>query len=152
MAKIEEDRFWKDFLSMADYFSPAINPIQKFLGVSSKEIIYILGKTLGNRCAERLSSLELKDILSELSKLWKDREIGRLEVKNTKPLTLVIYNCAICGQLPGTGNMFNCAFHEGFFEGLLSTYLKKEIKVYQETNFEGPAGTWCRRYIADISL
>ena len=46
--------------------------------------------------------------------------------------------------------MFECAFHEGFFQGALSTRMGKPVKVSQETNYAGDAGTWCRRLVADV--
>jgi predicted hydrocarbon binding protein len=54
------------------------------------------------------------------------------------------------GQLNGTGEMFECAFHEGFFQGALSTRMGKPVKVSQETNYAGDAGTRCRRLVADV--
>jgi predicted hydrocarbon binding protein len=48
--------------------------------------------------------------------------------------------------------MFECAFHEGFFQGILSARLGKPVTVTQQTNYEGEAGTWCRRLAFDVSV
>jgi len=46
--------------------------------------------------------------------------------------------------------MFESAFHEGFFQGALSARLGKLVKVSQETNYAGEAGTRCRRLAVDV--
>jgi len=48
--------------------------------------------------------------------------------------------------------MYECAFHEGFFQGALSMITGKTVNLRQETNYEGEAGTWCRRLVADIRV
>ena len=77
-------------------------------------------------------------------------EIGSLSVGSRNPMIIQISNCTVCGQLNGTGEMFECAFHEGFFQGALSARLGKPVKVSQETNYAGDAGTWCRRLAVDV--
>jgi predicted hydrocarbon binding protein len=144
---IQQELLWKDFIALADFFSPAIRRMQQYAGVESREILYTLGTIFGRRVAERSAARNLDELLAELSRAWEEYEIGRLQVERREPLTLTIYNCTICGQVAGTGEIFDCPFHEGFFDGVLSTYLGRDVKVIQETNFKGEAGTWCRRYV-----
>jgi len=47
--------------------------------------------------------------------------------------------------------MYESAFHRGFFQGALSARLDKPVTIHQQTNYEGEAGTWCRKLAADIS-
>jgi predicted hydrocarbon binding protein len=82
---------------------------------------------------------------------WNEHGLGKLQVTSKSPLELLISDCSTCGQLPGTGEMYECALHEGFFQGALSAKSGKEIKLTQETNYEGTAGTWCRRLVAETS-
>jgi predicted hydrocarbon binding protein len=156
MSRIQEkqsdEEFWKDFPTMADYFSPAVTSLQKYLGIGSKEIFYFLGEVFSRKVANRYESWNLKEILLELSRIWESLEIGRLEIENANPLTLLISDCRICGQLAGTGGMYECAFHEGFFRSVLSNKLSRKIDLHQETNFEGTSGTWCRRFVADVKI
>lgn len=144
--------FRKDFPSMADYFSPAIKSLQDFLGVGSKEVLYQLGAIFGQKMGERYKSIEPKQMLEELSIMWEKMEIGRLNVEKTDPLTILVSDCRVCGQLPGTGGMYNCAFHEGFFQSLLTARFGGRVALVQQTNFEGIAGTWCRRFVADVKV
>jgi len=144
--------FWKDYVTMTDYFAHAILPMQRKYGIKSEDLFYSLGRLIGARAAKAYSKLTLEETLHELQKVWEENEIGRLVIESKKPLQISIHDCTVCGQLAGTGAMFDCAFHEGFFGGVLSFKENKNVPLHQVTNFEGGAGTWCRKYTADISL
>jgi predicted hydrocarbon binding protein len=148
----EKRDFWKDFVSMTDYFSHAILPMQQQYGVKSEDLFYSLGRLIGAKAAKTYANLSIEETLHELQHVWREKEIGRIEIESNSPLRLSIHDCTICGQLPGTGGMFDCAFHEGFFGGVLSFKENRNVKIQKVTNFEGGAGTWCRSYIADLSL
>jgi predicted hydrocarbon binding protein len=141
----KDESFWKAFPSMTDYFAPGIIPLVKYLGLSSKQVMRELGEQIGKDAATKLSALSVDQMLGEFVQVWQTNGIGTLSVESRDPLVLQISNCTVCGQLPGTGEMFECAFHEGFFQGALSAKLGKPVTVQQSTNFEGDAGTWCRR-------
>jgi predicted hydrocarbon binding protein len=145
-------QFWKDFPAATDYFSPAIRALQSYLGFGSKDILYSLGEMMGRKVVEKLGGMSLTEVLYDLSKLWETMDIGHLKIVSRDPLTLEVSNCMICGQLAGTGGMYECAFHEGFFHGVLASSMRKEVQVHQDTNFEGQAGTWCRRFVSDIKM
>ncbi len=150
--KAREDQFWKEFPTMADYFAPGIEPLLTYSGLTSKQVMHELGEFVGKKAAERLAGLTSKQMLGEFSKVWEKYEIGRLVVEKEEPLTLEISNCTVCGQLQGTGEMYECAFHEGFFQGALSAKAGRQVSIRQQTNYEGEAGTWCRRLVADVSV
>ena len=150
--KTDKKPFWKDFVTMTDYFSHAILPLQSELGAASEDLFFNLGQVLGEKAAQQYRSLGLGETLEELRRLWREKDIGRLEIEKKDPLELVIYDCTVCGQLPGTGGMYDCAFHEGFFGGVISAKLNRKVTLSQVTNFEGSAGTWCRRYVTDVKL
>ena len=140
-----DESFWKQFPTMTDYFAPAILPLVKYLGLSSRQVMHELGEQLGRDAASKLSHLTVEQMVDEFEKVWQTYGIGSLTVESRDPLVLQISNCTVCGQLPGTGEMFECAFHEGFFQGALGAKLGKPVTVRQSSNYEGEAGTWCRR-------
>lgn len=147
----KEDQFWREFSAMADYFSPAIQPLLKYLGLSTKEVMHDLGELVGRSAANKLNGLTSRQMLDEFARVWDKQGIGKLTVEKDDPLVLQISNCTVCGQLQGTGEMYECAFHEGFFQGALSAKAGKPVFLRQQTNYEGDAGTWCRRLAADSS-
>ena len=146
------DKIWRDFSSLSTFFSPAIIPLQKKLEINSSEILSSLGEFFGRKAAEKLKDLDLEGTLGATSEMWKSLGLGKLEVESTNPLTIVIRDCVICGQIPEIGSLFKCAFHEGFLTGLLSSKLGKNIRIVQEAGFEGESGLWTRRYITDVNL
>jgi len=134
---------------MADYFAPGIVPLLKYLELDSKQVMREFGEQVGRKAAEKAAGLSLDEMLDEFAKVWQAYKIGTLAVDSRDPLTIQISNCTVCGQLQGTGDMFECAFHEGFFQGALGAHLGKRVRVRQETNFAGDAGTWCRRLVLE---
>ncbi len=146
-----EESFWREFPAMADYFAPGIVPLLRYLGLDSKQVMHEFGEQLGKKAAARLANLSVDQMLAEFARVWQGYRLGSLTVESRDPLILQISNCTVCGQLQGTGEMFECAFHEGFFQGALAARLGKPVAVHQETNFEGEAGTWCRRLAVTVS-
>jgi len=75
------------------------------------------GEQVGRRAAAKLAHLSLDRMLDELASVWQAYRIGTLTIESREPLVIQISNCTVCGQLEGTGGMFECAFHEEFFQG-----------------------------------
>ncbi|MDG6982897.1 MAG: hypothetical protein JRM74_05525 [Nitrososphaerota archaeon] len=146
-----EESFWREYPVMTDYFAPGITPLLKYLGLNSKQVMHEFGEEVGRAAASKLAHLSLEQMLAEFSRIWEEYKIGELIIESHDPLVLQISNCTVCGQLQGTGEMFECAFHEGFFQGALEARMGKPVTVKQQTNYEGEAGTWCRRLAVDIS-
>jgi predicted hydrocarbon binding protein len=146
----KEDPFWREFPAMAGYFSPGIVPLLNYAGLGSKQAMHQFGELVGRNAAARPGNLTVDQMLAEFSKIWQKYEIGTLSVMSRDPLVLQISDCTVCGQMQGTGEMFECAFHEGFFQGALGVRLGKHVTVHQEVNYEGEAGTWCRRLAVDV--
>lgn len=148
----KDESFWREFPAMTDYFAPGIVPLLRYLGLDSKTTMHEFGEQLGKKAAAKLANLTVDQMLGEFAKVWESYRIGSLTVESRDPLVLQISNCTVCGQLQGTGEMFECAFHEGFFQGALAQRLGKPVTVRQQTNYEGEAGTWCRRLATDASV
>jgi len=145
------ESFWREFPSMTDYFAPGIVPLLKYLELDSKQVMHEFGEQVGRRAAAKTANLSLDEMLDEFARVWQAYKIGTLTLESRNPMVIQISNCTVCGQLEGTGEMFECAFHEGFFQGALSARLGKPVNVSQETNYAGDAGTWCRRLVVKIS-
>jgi len=151
MATQDRDKsFWREFPAMTDYFSPGIVPLLRYLGLESKQVVHDFGEQVGRTAAAKLANLSLDQMLDEFAAVWQSYKIGTLAVESRNPMVIKITNCTVCGQLDGTGEMFECAFHEGFFQGALSARLGKPVKVSQETDCAGDGGTWCRRLAVDV--
>jgi predicted hydrocarbon binding protein len=145
-----DESFWREFPAMTDYFAPGIVPLLKYLGLDSKKVMHEFGEQIGREAASKTAHLSLDQMLDEFARVWQSYKIGTLTVEGRNPMVIQISNCTVCGQLEGTGEMFECAFHEGFFQGALGARTGKPVKVSQETNYAGEAGTWCRRLVVDM--
>jgi len=148
----KEGSFWRDFPAMTDYFSPGIVPLLEYIGLSSKQVMHEFGEQVGHDAAAKMAHLSSAQMLDEFSRIWDEYKIGKLTVEARDPVILQVSNCTVCGQLQGTGEMYECAFHEGFFQGALSAKAGKSVSMRQQTNYEGESGTWCRRLVTDISI
>ncbi len=147
-----DDSFWRDFPEMTDYFSPGIVPILAYLGLGSKEVMHEFGEMVGRNAADKLSDESAQEMLGEFCRLWDEAGIGKLAIESRDPLVLEISDCTVCGQLQGSGEMYECAFHEGFFQGALGAKAGRRVSVHQQTNHEGESGTWCRKIVTDIAV
>ena len=145
-----EGSFWREYPAMTDYFAPAITPLLKYLGLDSKQVMHEFGVQVGRTAASKLAHMSTDQMLAEFSRIWQEYRIGSLTVESRDPLVLEISNCTVCGQLQGTGEMFECAFHEGFFQGAMEHRLGRPVTVSQQTNYAGEAGTWCRRLAVGV--
>ncbi len=150
-AEEREEPFWREFPAMTDYFAPGIVPLLNYLGLNSKQVMHEFGEQVGKKAAAKMSQLSVDQMLAELARVWQEYRIGTLSVESRSPLVIQISNCTVCGQLQGTGEMFECAVHEGFFQGAVEARMGKPVTVRQETNYEGDAGTWCRRLAVEVS-
>jgi predicted hydrocarbon binding protein len=149
---VEEKGFWRDIVSTIAFFSPAINPLQREFAISSKDLLRRLGEEMGRQASESIQLADPVEVFNYLSEMWRRLVLGRLEIVSRDPLTIKISDCSICGQLPGLGRVFECSFHEGFFKGLLSHRLKRDVRVWQEVGIAGESGTWTRILKTDASL
>jgi predicted hydrocarbon binding protein len=145
-----DESFWREFPVMTGYFAPGIVPLLEYLDLDSKRVMHEFGEEVGRKAAAKTASLSLDQMLDEFARVWQTCKIGTLAVESRNPIVIQISNCTVCGQLDGTGDTFECAFHEGFFQGALSERLGKPVKVSQETSYAGDAGTWCRRLAVDV--
>jgi predicted hydrocarbon binding protein len=114
--------------------------------------LFSLSEFLGERASRLHPDYGPAAMLSGIIALWTREEIGTLKVESIDPVTLVVTDCTICGQLAGTGDMYESSLHEGFFQGAPSTKLGRPAHFRQETNCEGTSGTWCRRLAAGTKL
>lgn len=149
---VEDERFWRDIVGTLAFFAPAVNPLQRELGISSKELMRKLGVEMGRKASMVIQITDLKAVFNHLAEMWRRLVLGKLEVVSEDPLTIKISNCTICGQIPELGSLFECSFHEGFLMGLLSHRFGREVKVWQESGVSGESGTWTRTFKTDAKL
>ncbi len=150
-----EELFWhqfsKDYPSDTDLFAPAATAMQEQFGVGSKDVLRTMGEGFGRKAAEKLTGKTLADRLSELSAMWRRLGLGQLEILSKDPLTIGVSGCTLCGGY-GQGSQFDCSFHEGFLQGVLSSTLGVDVQVSQGAPSPGEPATWCRKFSANVRV
>lgn len=146
MEATKAKEFWKDLPSMMDYYGPVIARTQRYAGVSTEELMRIIGGVIGTKLAWTFKGDTPEDLVSEFAELWTELDIGRIELEKTNPVIFTVHDCLICDQFPGLGEESPCAFHEGFFDAVLKKRLGLTAIIKQIGTSEGAGRTRNRTF------
>lgn len=128
-------------LSLADdiykFFKYTLRTIRVSLmeeGVNIDPILHNAGIKVGQAFNEELQSNITENLLENISEFWKKNNLGKIFVENLQPLTIRVYDCFECVNLPVIGRSA-CAFDSGILDAIFSAHFKhdmesNEIKCY----------------------
>lgn len=97
-------------------------------GVNIDPILHDAGFKVGQTFDDELKACLTKDYLRNLCQFWQKNNLGRLVIENTDPLTLRVYDCFECENLPKIGRSA-CAFDSGILEALFSSHFNQKMEV-----------------------
>jgi uncharacterized protein len=97
-------------------------------GFNIDPILHNAGFKVGQTFNDRLESTNTEDLLLNISNFWEKNRLGRIEVENTTPLSIRIYDCFECEDLPVIGRPV-CAFDSGILTALFSNHFNQEVEV-----------------------
>jgi len=97
-------------------------------GVNIDPILHNAGFKVGQTFNDQLKSPETDDLLQNISLFWEKNQLGRMVVENKTPITIRIYDCFECENLPLIGRPA-CAFDSGILTSLFSQHFKQEMEV-----------------------
>jgi uncharacterized protein len=103
-------------------------------GINIDPILHTAGTNVGKAIFEGLKDPDLERLLQNLATFWEQHNLGRLQVVGLDPITIDIYDCFECQDLPKLGRPA-CAFDSGILTSIFSEYLHepqtvREIKCY----------------------
>lgn len=103
-------------------------------GINIDPILREAGFRMGQGLYATLASPDLSSLLNKAVKFWKEHNLGRIVVENYSPVTLIVYDCFECDDLPYLGRPA-CAFDAGILEAIFSGYfgadhMATEIRCY----------------------
>jgi hypothetical protein len=103
-------------------------------GVNIDPILHNAGIKVGQSFNDQLQSNLTENLLENISEFWNTNNLGRLFVENLDPLTIRVYDCFECANLPVIGRSA-CAFDSGILEAIFSSHFRhkmeaNEIKCY----------------------
>ena len=103
-------------------------------GVNIEPILSDAGYKMGQALYEVVKSDDLDEMLGNIARFWSDHQLGRMVVASRDPLTIYVYDCFECSDLPQLGRPA-CAFDIGILKAIfIARYGKdpgvKEIGCY----------------------
>ena len=103
-------------------------------GINIDPILREAGFRMGQGLYAAIASPDLSVLLDKTVKFWKQHNLGQIVVENRSPVTLIVYDCFECDDLPYLGRPA-CAFDAGILEAIFSghfgaDHLATELRCY----------------------
>ena len=111
-------------------------------GMNPKPVFKKIGNDIGQKMGRFFVAGSIEELLAELAGFWQLHGLGEIEVYNLDPLTLVIYDCFDCSDMPDVGRTL-CALVEGIIEGIFEASLKLSVTV-KEVECFGTGHNHCK--------
>jgi predicted hydrocarbon binding protein/DNA-binding HxlR family transcriptional regulator len=115
-------------------------------GINIDPILHKAGKRVGDVFYEELKNDDLNKLLENLAKFWESKQLGQIEVKTFDPLTLCVYDCFECKDLPEIGEPA-CSFDSGVLDSIFSKHFKRNITTIENECFA--MGNECCSFVID---
>ena len=112
-----------------------IDPVQHEAGIDMGEVLY-----------GELKDPDINGLLGNIAAFWEAHKLGQIKVESFDPLTIIVYECFECGDLPYLGRPA-CSFDAGILEAVFSAHFKNEYKAL-ETHCYAMGNDYCRFVIA----
>ena len=90
-------------------------------GVLLDPLLARAGEWLGEELYPAVADPDTGGFCANIARFWEEHRLGRIEVAETEPLVLLIYDCFECADLPVTGKPA-CAFDSGILRALFSCH------------------------------
>jgi uncharacterized protein len=95
-------------------------------GINIDPILHNAGKRVGDVFYEELKDNDLKQLLENIKQFWDSKQLGRIEIIEFDPLTICVYHCFECKDLPEIGEPA-CSFDSGVLDSIFSKYFKRDV-------------------------
>lgn len=97
-------------------------------GVNIDPILHNAGMKIGETFYKELQSPVTDDLIQNLAAFWEKHRLGRVETESMEPITIRVYDCFECEDLPQLGRSA-CAFDSGILEAVFSNHFNREMGV-----------------------
>ncbi len=103
-------------------------------GINIDPILREAGFRMGQGLYSIIGSPDMSELLKKIINFWENHNLGKIVVENYSPVTLVVYDCFECDDLPYMGRPA-CAFDSGILEALFSghfgaDHMATELRCY----------------------
>lgn len=100
-------------------------------GINIDPLLFSTGLHVGEAIAPSIAGSDLPVLLGNLARFWEKHRLGKVEVISVDPVTLYVYDCFECGDLPTIGRPA-CAFDAGLLSAVFSAHYDRTLTA-QET-------------------
>jgi uncharacterized protein len=151
-AKFDIDKYFSQLPTLSDPFEfyrlilRALRTEFWNEGINIDPILHNAGKRVGDVFYEELEAPDIDTLLENLSEFWTEKHLGRIEVKTREPLTICVYDCFECKDLPEIGEPA-CSFDSGLLDAIFSKHFNKKINSIETTCFA--MGDDCCSFVID---
>ena len=97
-------------------------------GMNPKPVMKMIGNDIGKKLSDLFVSNSVDDLLWEIADFWKSHNLGIMKMSGHDPLTLFVYECFDCSDMPDVGRNL-CTLSEGLLEGIFDGSLNLNIQV-----------------------
>jgi uncharacterized protein len=114
-----------------DFFKIMLRTIRVELclqGINIDPMLTDAGYRVGGALYAHIGSPDTDELLGNLGKFWVAHELGRIEVRSLSPLTINVYDCFECAELPLLGRPA-CAFDLGMLRGIFFAHFGEERAI-----------------------
>jgi hypothetical protein len=115
-------------------------------GINIDPILHNAGKRVGDVFYEELKSNDLETLLKNISKFWENKQLGQIEVTKLDPLTICVYDCFECKDLPEIGEPA-CSFDSGVLDSIFSRHFNRHITTTETECYA--MGNECCTFVID---
>jgi uncharacterized protein len=116
-------------------------------GINIDPMLTDAGYRVGTALYAHIGSPDRDEMLRNLDKFWVDHGLGRLDVRSLSPLTIYVYECFECAELPLLGRPA-CAFDLGMLRGIFFAHYGEE-RAIEEVECYAMGHDHCCFVIAD---
>lgn len=99
-------------------------------GINIDPILRNAGKRVGEVFYHQLEDCDLDMLLENIVRFWREKELGRMEIKNLDPLNIYIYDCFECKDLPQMGEPV-CSFDSGVLDAIFSLHFGRDVTTVE---------------------
>ena len=130
----DEDNSKKD--EAAEFFRTMVKSFATVIRLFSDkqdEILFNVGKVLGESYEQFFKSTTENELLKELSDFWNRNDLGTIKNVEIKEKLIIfeVFDCFECTGLPNINDVPMCKMDEGFLQGLFNKKLEKSYKVVE---------------------
>ncbi|HEY3273176.1 MAG TPA: V4R domain-containing protein [Methanocella sp.] len=138
---LEKDRILEDSVQdilarkgmpdTVDFFKIMLRSIRVELclkGINIDPMLSDAGYRVGGALYNYIGSPDRDELLRNLGEFWVAHGLGRIVVRDLSPLTIYIYDCFECSELPLLGRPA-CAFDLGVLRGIFFSHFGEEREI-----------------------